>query len=311
MTLLAALLLSAATLPEAAPFSLDVQVAPEEVTLGDHIDVKVTVEHDARDVYSLAPFDPAPLAVPAGAPSPGSRREELKGGRARTVLELRLADYASLQPRLPDLTLLVSGPSGSRQVSLRGRPLKFRSLVEEEGQGSPERAHHGPKPPVPVLVRSFLWLWIPGVLLAAAALLLLRRRLRARKARAREVQPAAPHYDDVALARLERLRQEAPWARGEGRAAIFALSEIVRGYLGDRLQFNALDLTSAEYLAELRRRRLMGLDLASLIEEVHWEDLVKFAKVVPTAEECLRGIEQAESLIHHTRPLRAQPERAA
>ncbi|HET9753576.1 MAG TPA: hypothetical protein VFP52_11465, partial [Myxococcales bacterium] len=259
----------------------------------------------------LAPFDPSPLAVPAGAPAPSSRREELKGGRARTVLELTLADYASLQPRLPDLTLLVSGPGGARQVSLRGRPLKFRSLVQQEGQASAERAHHGPKPPVPVLVRSFLWLWIPGVLLALAALWLLRRRLLARKGRPLQPQPAPVPFDDLALERLARLRAQAPWARGEGRAAIFELSEIVRGYLGDRLQFNALDLTSAEYLAELRRRRLMGLDLAALIEEVHWEDLVKFAKVVPSAEECLRGIEQAESLIHHTRPLRAQPERAA
>ncbi len=249
--------------------------------------------------------------MPAGAPSPASRREELKGGRARTVLELTLADYASLQPRLPDLTLLVSGPSGARQVSLRGRPLKFRSLVQEEGQGSPERAHHGPKPPVPVLVRSFLWLWIPGVLLGIAALLLLRRRLLARRSRSGEAPAPVVQFDDLALDRLARLRALAPWSRGEGRAAIFELSEIVRGYLGNRLQFNALDLTSAEYLAELRRRRLMGLDLASLIEEVHWEDLVKFAKLVPTAEECLRGIDQAESLIRHTRPLRAEPGRAA
>jgi hypothetical protein len=139
----------------------------------------------------------------------------------------------------------------------------------------------------------------------------LRKRLLARRARRQAVQPPPPHFDDVALERLARLRAQAPWARGQGRAAIFELSEIVRGYLGDRLQFNALDLTSAEYLAELRRRRLMGLDLASLIEEVSWEDLVKFAKLVPSAEECLAAIEQAESLIRHTRPLRAEPERAA
>src|SRR5919204_338236 len=106
-------------------------------------------------------------------------------------------------------------------------------------------------------------------------------------------------------------RRDAPWARGQGRAAIFALSEIVRGYLGARLHFNALDLTSEEFVAELRRRRLIGLDLASLIEEVRWEDLVKFAKLEPTAEECARGIDLAESLIRHTRPLRSIPGKAA
>src|SRR2546430_14512880 len=118
-------------------------------------------------------------------------------------------------------------------------------------------------------------------------------------------------FDDAALQRLAALRADAPWTRGQGRSAIFDLSEIVRAYLGSRLQFNALDLTSEEFVAELRRRRLIGLDLAGLIEQVRWEDLVKFAKLEPTQDECLRGIDIAEALIRHTRPLRAIAGKAA
>ena len=110
---------------------------------------------------------------------------------------------------------------------------------------------------------------------------------------------------------MTQIRRHRSKTRGEGRGAIFTLSEIVRGYLGARLQFNALDLTSEEFLAELRRRRLIGLDLQGLIEEVRWEDLVKFAKAEPTAGQCLAGIDLAESLIRHTRPLRTLPARAA
>jgi hypothetical protein len=305
-----ALLLAAGALPEASPLAIQVRADPEEVTLGEHIAVRIAVEHDARDVYALPSFDPAPLATPAGAPAPASRREELGSGKARTTFELTLADYGTVEPRLPDLTLSVSGPDGARQAVIRGRPLKFRSLVQEEGQGSPERAHHGPKPPVAVYVPSLLWAWLLGGLLLAAALLVLWRRWRRSRANRPETAPEVP-FDDVALARLGALRAHAPWIRGGGRAAIFTLSEIVRGYLGPRLQFNALDLTSEEFIAELRRRRLIGLDLAELIEEVRWEDLVKFAKVEPTAEECLRGVDRAELLIRHTRPLRAIPGKAA
>ncbi len=305
-----ALLLAAGALPEASPLALEVHADPEEVTLGEHIAVRIAVEHDARDVYSLPAVDPAPLATPAGAPAPASRREELGSGKARTVFELTLADYGTLEPRLPDLTLAVSGPDGARQLSVRGRPLKFRSLVEEEAQGSPERAHHGPKPPVAAYVPSFLWAWLLGGLVLAAALFVLWRRWRRTRAPGPETAPEA-FFDDVALERLGALRAQAPWARGGGRAAIFTLSEIVRAYLGARLQFNALDLTSEEFVAELRRRRLIGLDLAELIEEVRWEDLVKFAKLEPTAEECLRGVDRAESLIRHTRPLRSVPGKAA
>ena len=305
-----AALLAAAALPEASPLALEVRVEPEEVTLGEHLTVRIAVEHDARDVYSLPSFDPAPLAIPPGAPAPAARREDLGAGKARTTLSLTLADYATLEPRIPDLTLPVTGPEGNRQLSIRGRPLKLRSLVQEEGQGTPERAHHGPKPPVPMLVRSFLWAFLLGALLLAAALLLLWKKRKRKPAQRDEAAPEA-FFDDLALQRLSELKARAPWAKGEGRAAIFALSEIVRAYLGDRLQFNALDLTSEEFIAELHRRRLIGLDLAELIEEVRWEDLVKFAKAEPAAEECLRGIDRAESLIRHTRPLRAIPGKAA
>ena len=310
--MIAALALAAATaLPEASPLALDLRIAPEEVTLGEHIAVRIAVEHDARDVYALPGFDPAPLAVPPGAPQPRLHREELGNGKARTVFELTLADYGTLEPRVPDLLLSLSGPDGPRQLQVRGRPLKFRSLVQEEGQASPERAHHGPKPPVAVMVRSFLWVWLLGGLALAVVLFVLRRRLAGLWRRPERDTPAEPFFDDLALERLRELRTEGPWTRGRGRAAIFALSEIVRAYLGARLQFNALDLTSEEFVAELHRRRLIGLDLAALIEEVRWEDLVKFAKLEPTAEECLRGIDIAESLIRHTRPLRATAGKAA
>jgi len=309
MTALFALLLAAA-LPEATPLSLSVEVTPEEVTLGEPIVVRIAVEHDARDVYSLGAFDPAPLAMAPGAPEARTRREDAGGGKARTWVELRLADYTTLEPRVPDLTLAVIGPEGARQLSIRGRPLKFRSLVAEEGEQTPEHAHHGPKPPVPVLVHSFLWAWLlGGVALAVAAWMLRRRYLRRKRARGAPLPEV--FADDLALERLSALRAAAPWTRGEGRATIFEVSGILRAYLGSRLQFNAPDLTSEEFLAELRRRRLIGLDLAGLIEQVRWEDLVKFAKLQPSGEECLAAIEVAESIVHHTRPLRAIPGRAA
>ena len=307
--MIALVLAAAAALPDANPIALDVQVAPEAVTLGEHIAVKISVDHDARDVYSLPGFDPAPLAGPQGAQLLVHREEV--GGHARTIFELTLADYGTVEPRVPDLTLHVTGPDGERALNIRGRPLKFRSLVQEEGGQPPDKAHHGPKPPVPVMVRSLLWLFILLGLAATVGLLTFRKYLTKRKLLPEEKELPKVEADDLALQQLTALEADAPWKRGEGRAAIFRLSEIVRGYLGARLEFNALDLTSEEFLEILHKRRLMGLDLQELEQEVRWEDLVKFAKLEPTAEECLRGIHRAELMVRHTRPLRAIPTGAA
>ena len=300
----------APALPEARPLGIELKVEPEEITLGQHIAVKLSVEHDTRDVYSLPGFDPAPLAVPQGAPAPAHVREELQG-KARTTFSFTLVDLGSLEPKLPDLVLHVEGPDGQRALTVRGRLLKFKSLVKHENQGADDAAHHGPKPPVQVMVRSYLWAGVAVGFLAVVGLALAFVWWRKReKIVTAKLIPEVP-YDELALQQLTRLRGEKPWTRGAGRAAIFQLSEIVRGYLGLRLGFNALDLTSEELVDELKQRRLMGLDLAALSEEVRWEDLVKFAKLEPTVEECLRGVERAESIIHHTRPLKAVPAKGA
>ena len=99
----------AGALPEATPLGLDVQVAPEQVSLGEHVLVRIAVDHESRDVYSLTGFDPSPLAVPQGTPPMKVHREELPEGHARTVFELTLADYGTVEPRVPDLTLHVTG----------------------------------------------------------------------------------------------------------------------------------------------------------------------------------------------------------
>ena len=310
--ILLALLLAAAdagALPEATPFSLDVQVAPEPFTLGETIAVQISVEHDPRDVYSLDSFDAAPLAVPPGDATPQVRREALPSGHARTTLLLHLADYGTVTPKLPDFVLHVTGPDGARIVNVRGRPLKLRSLIQEENQGPPDRAHHGPKPPVPVLVRSFLWLWLLlGVAALVGGALWYRRFLARKKLLAAQKPVIVVEYDDEALQRLGDYKKRTPWKQpGQGRPFIFELSELVRRYLGRRLEFDALDLTSEEFLQALQRRRLLGLDLEELTEEVRWEDLVKFAKVEPTDEECWKALARAELLVRHTRPLRALP----
>ncbi|MFL5312718.1 MAG: hypothetical protein ACJ79H_19985 [Myxococcales bacterium] len=291
--------------PPAHPFAVSAQADKGEVTLGEPFVVTIRLEHPALDVYALPePLVVDPLAL-RGAPAVARQSH---GERAETTFTLPLAALKSLDPRLPALALRVDGPEGVRQLTVPETPIRLRSLVAEERAPSAERAHHGPKPPVPVLVRSFLWAWLLGGLLLLAAALLALRELRRRRARRPLPIPPPPTPEEEAMARLVALKQRRPWDRGLGRAAVFELSEIVRAYLGRRLRFDALDFTTEELLAELHRRRLLGLDLPELSDELSWQDLVKFAKAEPGAEECERAIDRAASLVDRTRAVVEMPE---
>jgi len=294
--------------PQAQPFAVSARADKAAVTLGEPFTVSIRIEHPALDVYALPePLVVEPLAL-RGAPSVARKSQ---GDRAETTFTLPLAVLKSLEPRLPALALRVDGPGGVRQLAVPETPIRLRSLVAEERAQSSEQAHHGPKPPVPVTVRSFLWAGVLAALLLFCGGLYAVRELRRR--RALRPAPAAPppSPEDEAMARLLALKQRRPWDRGQGRLAIFELSEIVRAYLGRRLRFDALDLTSEELLARLRARRLLGLDLLELSEELSWQDLVKFARAEPTAGDCERAIDRAASLVDRTRAVVETPLRLA
>ena len=156
-----------------------------------------------------------------------------------------------------------------------------------------------------------LWpVYIAGGLLAAAlgALLtmLIVRRLRARRGERPGPPPRPAH--EVALERLDRLGAYGFLENADNRPFYFAVSEIIREYLGGRFGFDSLEMTTDELVAELRRRagrragagRDRGLAVGLRPGEVR-QDLPDRG----------RGARRAGDRDPHRRPRRARVTRAA
>jgi len=289
-----------AALPEAKPLrSSATPSGSGTYSLGEPFTVEIAVDHAAQDTYSF-PAKPALAGLTLRGEVTTARAATAEGAQTKFVLQL--VNFSTLTPEVPPFTLLVNGPQGPRVFTVPGRKLALRSLVSQEGEGSFEHAHHGPKPPVRVAVRSLLWLGLLfGLAALAAAAVLVRRELLRRRARALFVPVVRISADEEAIARLAALSRRAPWKSGLGRQAIFEVSEIVRGYLGKRLEFDALDLTSDELKTKLEARPLPGLELPAYFESSRWDDLVKFAKLEPTPAECEAAVERALTLVTRTR----------
>lgn len=302
-------------LPEAHPLSLHETLDRAEVTLGQPFTLTVEIIHDPADTYAL----PADLAeqIAHGSlelrgephvarstlpPTDADGQPSTMAGKARTTVTVPLTDVASMKPSVPALELAVQGPQGARKLTLHEQSLAVESLVAKEGAPNDEHAHHGPKPPEPIHVRSYLWLWLLLALAAIALAVYFWRKRRKQAAEKVEPPPPPETAENEALRRLRELRNRAPWIdAGGGRATIFELSEIVRVYLGKRLAFNAIDLTSDELVRALREREHPGFDLERFAERLQWEDLVKFAKLEPTPGECVAALDSAGELVEQAR----------
>jgi hypothetical protein len=106
----------------------------------------------------------------------------------------------------------------------------------------------------------------------------------------------------VALERLDRLGALGFLENADNRPFYFAVSEVIRDYLGARYGFDSLELTTDELIAELRKRSGRDVVLGEIQGWLTACDLVKFAKISPTAAEARGALESAIRIVTATRP---------
>lgn len=239
--------------------------------------------------------------------------QNLGGGRIRREFVLRIAAYEPGQAQLPPIDVTWLGPHGEvKTVPTAPITIKIASLIANE----PEPALKDAVTTVSVMEANRVLLYVGGALAGAAVGALITffvvRRLRARRGERPGPPPRPAH--EIALERLDRLGALGFLENADNRPFYFAVSEVVRDYLGGRYGFDSLEMTTDELIAELKRQ--MGRELASLaLGEIQgWLsacDLVKFAKVSPTAAEARGALESAIRIVKATRPAPAVAAAAA
>lgn len=226
---------------------------------------------------------------------------DLGDGRVKREFTLKIAAYEPGQQTVPAVEVTYVGGTGDiRQASTLPIEIKIASLIANE----PEPQLKENAGPVVVLKQDLKLVYIAGGLLAAAlgALVtwLIVRRLRQRVV-VRPGPPARPAHE-IALERLDRLGSYGFLENADNRPFYFAVSEIIRDYLGARFGFDSLELTTDELMAELQRHAARELVLAEIGRWLQACDLVKFAKISPTAQEARGTLEVAIRIVEATRP---------
>jgi hypothetical protein len=261
----------------------------------------------AEDAPERALLERAHFRLPdrASAVRPELERVE-QGARATTTLVLPLiplppsAGRAELE--LPPLPIAIARASGHVQTLCTPA---LRMLVEDPLASVAEAAPRPDPPPRPQ--REIWWaarnavLYALGALPIAALALLglntLRRRLR------RPPAPPSPRPAwEVALEELRLLESARLLEAGEVERHLDQTVHVLRQYLGARYGFVALESTTRELLRELGERAPgfpQRLEVQSLLER---SDLVKFARRLPTHEECREALASVRETVQKTMP---------
>ena len=113
--------------------------------------------------------------------------------------------------------------------------------------------------------------------------------------------PPRPPWQ-VALEELRDLRHAGLIAAGRFAEHYDRVSDTLRKYLGDRYGFDGLESTTREALVVLRAVDPAVVTLDEITHFLRQADLVKFARLTPSEEECERVLEVAEQIVERTMP---------
>jgi hypothetical protein len=242
-----------------------------------------------------------------GAARLSSIDSDAKTGRRETTLDLPLVALPAEPGRhtlvLPALPVSIARANND-VVTLCTKPHTI--TIEDPTASTPQAQPKNNPPPRPqreewtLLEQGLKWGAL-GILVGAAVAWMLYRWSK----RVRPVPPPPPPRPpwEVALERLDEVRHAGLLETGRLSEFFDRVNDAVREYLGARFGFDGLESTTDETLAALRRAPHFGLPLAELAGFLQECDLVKFADVTPSLEECERALTQAERVVRTTMPM--------
>jgi hypothetical protein len=231
---------------------------------------------------------------------------DAKSGRRQTTLDLPLLALPSEPGRhtltLPPLAVSIARANND-VVTLC---TKAHTVIVEDPTASTPDAQPKPNPPPRpqreewvALERALSWGAV-GVLVGGVLAWLAYRWLKRPKAVPPPPPPRPPW--EIALERLDEARHAGLLETQRLADFYDRVNDAVRQYLGARFGFDGLESTTDETLRALRRAPAFGLPMPEVVAFLQDCDLVKFADMTPTVEECQRALLQAERIVRATMP---------
>ncbi|HZI03910.1 MAG TPA: hypothetical protein VEZ71_07810 [Archangium sp.] len=287
-----------AKLPAVEPQGFQARVQPEQVLLGEPFVYELVITHPADHRYELElPPDLGDFELLSQARTPPQGSDP-----AVTTFRLKLSAFNLGMMTLPAVPFIVSTEEGPRRFVAEPRTIEVGSTLppDAESEGADLKDI---QPPTEVAIRSWTLLWALLGVLAAAVVGFVAWRLfqKYRNRPLAEVKPLLP-LDVRTRQALDTLKSEDLPAKGKVKDFYFRLSEIIRGYLGERYGFDALECTSSELMQELRRKKPLQFPEDGLMRFVSESDLVKYARAESTPESCREALAFGYELLDKTWP---------
>ncbi len=180
---------------------------------------------------------------------------------------------------IPRIPILINGkPSYSDSLKVEVFNVKVDTLKQKM---------YDVKDVAQVETSSNWWKYLLGILLLVGIAVLAYWLIKKYQNQPKEEEPVYTSPIEKATSLLQQLETKELWQKGEVKGYYSELTDIVRNYIEEEIEIPAMESTTSELIAELRRvanqkkLKLSKETLENLEKVLMQADLVKFAKVKP------------------------------
>ena len=275
---------------------IEARVSADSVKIGERFTLTLLAEH-AAEASAIFPSADAGSALFGDLQILGRgavRTRQLSEARRVDSVAYEVATFALDSARVPILPVRLATDGDTTVAGTFPRVVPVVSVVGPKADGLR----------TPALLAAFprpVWWWgvlvlVGAVLLAGGAYGWWRWRGEVDESVAPEEEQKDPY--EVASTRLQRLEHRNPTGREARKAFYVDLTETLRVYLAHRIGVRALERTTPEVLAVLRRRPDVDEAVAQRLQTVlEQADLVKFADAQPPPEESQSVLQEAQGVL--------------
>ena len=270
---------------------------PDDITIGDPIQLRLRIEADENLHIYLDPIDLSghehlevdkPLVKRIESESPPT-------GKAYYEVIYPLRAFTTGQHTLPPITIKYTDTDGNGG-SVQTPAYLFEVRAVKPPSDTEMRGIKGPWPVPPNWLLYSLVALLIIVAIGAVIFLYLRRRAKPLDLQPEVLHRRQPH--EIAYEQLNRIEGMNWVAKGEMKIYHTEISHVIREYIAARYHIPALELTTQELLDRLQSEDIPR----ELVQQFFTNcNLVKFARYSPTKPEAHERMEEARQIVDETK----------
>ena len=275
------------------------QFEPDDITIGDPVQLRLQIEADENLHIYLDPIDHTEYEHLEIDPPQikQSQSESLPTDKARYEATYPLRAFVVGTHTLPPITIKYTGTDGdSKSLQTPAYLFEVRSVKSPS-----DTEMKGIKGPWSVPRNWFVFILVVSlviIVVGAGALVFFyfRRRAKPLNLQPETVPQRQPH--EIAYEQLNRIEELNLVAQGEMKIYHTEISHVIRQYIAAQYHIPALELTTQELLDRLQTEDIPR----ELVHQFFINcDLVKFARYSPTKPEAHERLKEASRIVDETK----------